>query len=348
MWALIKLQAKTMIKNPASFMMVIMPVLFIGIMGTSTPQTTDSFTQIVGNVITMNLIAVTMMTFGYTLFEMKKSIIMKRIGSTQITKTRAMMAFFAWSSVVGLFTIFWTMAVASIFTLSGAVGQTIGDTYVAAKFSWGNINWVSFVYGIIVGTLLSLVVGFFMVSISSNLEVFNMISMLYMMLNMFLGGLFLPGQAPWMEYVAYALPHSYIADIMGAAFKGGDVFNAINGVPVAQVKNLFDGVGDGIITGPVSGFTAVLVDGVIITDNIDLANFAIDVFGGSVPQLQNIFGYVNYLGDGFGVNTFAIQSFHSVIAPSQTVANAFANLFVPLGAIGLLTWASTQTFKWDS
>ena len=68
-------------------------------------DTDAAFNPLVANTIAINLIAVTMLTFGYTLMEMKKSIIMKRIGSTSITKPRAMFSFFSYASMFGLFTV---------------------------------------------------------------------------------------------------------------------------------------------------------------------------------------------------------------------------------------------------
>lgn len=314
MWALIKLQAKTMIKNPASMMMIIMPILFIGIMGTTFGTEKGSMNQIVGNIVTMNMIAVTMMTFGYTLFEMKKSIIMKRIGSTQITKTRAMMAFFAWSSLVGLFTVFWTMVIATIF---GATGAT-------DKFIWSNIHWGSFVYGILLGTILSLAIGFFFVSISSNLEVFNMISTMYMMLNMFLGGLFLPGQADWMVYVSYVLPHTWVNGILTAAFQNANAF-ALGG-PI-----MVDMFSTQIIIDQTTG-EARIFDSV---DSYQVAQYVISE--GYLPVVTMV-----------GLDEFTITVAGEISSELFPQWRAIMNVLMPIASIGILVGVSTKTFKWDS
>lgn len=310
MWALIKLQAKTMIKNPASLFMLIMPLIFVSIMGTSMAENDQAYTQIIGNVITMNLIAVTMMTFGYTLFEMKKSIIMKRIGSTQITKTRAMMAFFAWTSVVGTFTIVWTMIVAQIFASAGAT----------PNFLWGSIHWGSFFYALVVGTILSLAIGFFFVSISPNLEVFNMAASMYMMLNMFLGGLFLPGTADWMRYVSYALPHTFVGGLMKTAFSGESVF-ALNGAITTMMKS-FDNIGT---------MTLLEFSGLEQSENIiHLGTF--------VPlPLED--------GGGFALSVTKVESLPKVL---YSQADTIANFVVPIISIGAIIGISTKTFKWDA
>jgi hypothetical protein len=90
-----KLQAKTTFKNPSTLMIMFMPLLLVSILGTAFEQTQHTYTAIVGNIVTLNLVAVTMITFGVTLFEMRKSILMKRIGASAISKPEMMTAMFA-------------------------------------------------------------------------------------------------------------------------------------------------------------------------------------------------------------------------------------------------------------
>jgi len=94
MFSLIKLQAVTGMKNPATYMAFVLPLLLVAVMGSIGVTNDQSYMLLIGNIIAINLIAITMMTFGYTLMDMKKSVIIKRIGSTSITKPVAMSAFF--------------------------------------------------------------------------------------------------------------------------------------------------------------------------------------------------------------------------------------------------------------
>jgi hypothetical protein len=72
-----------------------MPIIMVSILGTAFGQTSESFTLIVGNIITLNFVAVTMVSFGMSLFEMRKSVLMKRIGASSITKPQMMTAMFS-------------------------------------------------------------------------------------------------------------------------------------------------------------------------------------------------------------------------------------------------------------
>jgi uncharacterized protein (DUF486 family) len=95
MLSLIRLQFKTTFKNPATMMMVLMPLLLVSIFSTAfTFPDSQAYTAMIGNIITLNLVAVTMLTFGMSLFEMKKSILMKRIGASSITKPQMMIGLF--------------------------------------------------------------------------------------------------------------------------------------------------------------------------------------------------------------------------------------------------------------
>ena len=222
MWALIKLQGKTMIKNPSSLMYVFMPLIMVSILSTVFPYASStSYTNKISDIVTMNMVAVTMITFGTSLFEMRKSILMKRIGASSISKQSAMGAFFIFFSAIGLVTITWTMTLGTIFGASGAVKDPSGGQII---FDWSIINWGSYIWAVFWGIIVSLALGFLLMSISKNLEMFNMLAMLYMMLFMFMGGLFFPTQADWMRYIAYALPHSYVASAMKTATAGFNIF----------------------------------------------------------------------------------------------------------------------------
>jgi uncharacterized protein (DUF486 family) len=72
-----------------------MPLLLVSIMSTAFQHTAETFTATIGSLVTLNLVAVTMISFGVTLFEMRKSILMKRIGASAISKPEMMTALFA-------------------------------------------------------------------------------------------------------------------------------------------------------------------------------------------------------------------------------------------------------------
>ena len=227
MFSIFKFQYRTWIKSPSSLFSFIIPMLLLLVMAPMTASGAASLTVITGNIITINLISSGLMGFGFSLFEMKKSIIFKRIGSTQITKPMAISGFISWYFVVGLCSALFTLF------MSWILSSDVSGYYTTA-FLWDSVNWGGVIYGIVLGLLLSLSLGFFFASISKNVEIFNMITMLYFFFATFVGGLFFPissslPQYDWMTYVGYIIPHTYIAQLLSGSFSGGNVWDFTNG-----------------------------------------------------------------------------------------------------------------------
>lgn len=226
MIALFKLEFKTLFKNPASIFYILMPVMLLLVlppsMGIKDPATgLVDIGSIVSSVVSISLISNLTMTFGFALLELKKSVILKRIGSTSITKLEAMSTFFLYQTLVAIFVILFTFSIVAILDAS---------RYESSVFYWGTVNWGGVVVSSIWGIILSLSLGFLMTSVSKNIETFNMLSMLYFFFSMFLGGLFFAGRtANWMEYVGYGIPHTYLSNMMSHSFKGANIFDLANG-----------------------------------------------------------------------------------------------------------------------
>lgn len=234
MWSIFKFQYHTWIKNPGSLFSFAIPLLLLLVMAPMTASGSVDLTTITGNIITINLISTGLMGFGFSMFELKKSVIFKRIGSTQVTKSQAILGFISWYFVVGILSVLFTIFFAWIFSASVS-GYYSTDLFAKA------INIGGLVYGVTFGLILSLAIGFFFVSISRSLEVFNMYTMLYFFFATFVGGLFFPSsggsqpQYQWMTYIGYAIPHTYIAGFLTASFQGADVWNIANGYVIQGI-----------------------------------------------------------------------------------------------------------------
>lgn len=217
MWPLIKLQARAWIKSPSPIFTFMIPTIFLLIMQPIAENSASGVTGVIASVITITMISAGLMNFGFTMFELRKSVIMKRIGSTQMSKPEALVGFFGWHfmlimvQVIYIFFIGWLMS-----NVSG---------YYSSDIDFANIAWVGVLYAVLIGTVLSLVLGFFFLSISSTIEVFNMFTFLYFFIASFMGGIFIPSTGlVWMTWVGYFIPHTYVAELMSHSFAGYNVW----------------------------------------------------------------------------------------------------------------------------
>jgi hypothetical protein len=105
MFALLRLQFKSFIGNPASMFALIMPVIFVSVLATTMAGSEQAYTSIIANALIINLMSTLMFTFGTNLMEMKNSSLMKRIGSTSITKTGVIASFFIFNAAIGLLSV---------------------------------------------------------------------------------------------------------------------------------------------------------------------------------------------------------------------------------------------------
>lgn len=135
MKALLKLEFKTLFKNPASLFYVLFPVMLLLVlpptMGQVDADGNVNIASIVSSVISISLMSNLTMTFGFALLELKKSVILKRIGSTSITKFEAMSTFFMYQILISIFSLF------VIFSLVAILDVT---SYEGVSFDWGAIN----------------------------------------------------------------------------------------------------------------------------------------------------------------------------------------------------------------
>ncbi len=230
MWPLIKLQFRAWIKSPSPVFTFMIPTIFLLIMqpiAEASALDTNDITSIIASVVTITMISAGLMNFGFTMFELRKSVIMKRIGSTQMSKPEALVGFFGWHfmlimlQVIYIFFIGWLMSNVS--------------HYYSSEIVFSEINWGGVVYAVFIGTVLSLVLGFFFLSISKTIEVFNMFTFLYFFIASFMGGIFIPSTGlVWMTWVGYFIPHTYVAELMTHSFAGYDVWHLGSGYMMAN------------------------------------------------------------------------------------------------------------------
>ena len=116
MWALFKLQTRTHFKNPSSMMGIIIMTILLAIFAGIAPNT---FSTSVAAVLSISLISMGIMQFGFSLLELRKSVIFKRIGSTAITKPQAMFSLFSFSAFTFLIDVLYAFGLVALFDISG-------------------------------------------------------------------------------------------------------------------------------------------------------------------------------------------------------------------------------------
>lgn len=333
MWALIRLLASTYFKSPGWLMGYITPTLFLGIFATTINDPTGAtFTASVASVLTITLITQGIMMFGFNLIELRKSVIFKRIGSTAITKPKAMMSFFTWTFISTGLIVGYTLFLTAIFDISNI-----------ASFNWGDVKWEGVIPMMIVGLATALAISFLFVTISSNIETFNMYAMLYFFLATFVGGLFFPGANPdWMTWVGKFIPHVYISNNISYAFQGYNIYNVVDGFDVVAgaLSSMGGNVGD-----PING---------IFFEFDGSAEEAMEAFQIAIAN-QNGWD-VAFLQEGSSLiktptadrpNLWALDG---VIIGTNNISISEANLglWIPIGTSILAFLAGAKLFKWDA
>ncbi len=256
MFTIIKMQARSILRNPASFFIVVFPLILVpvltsvavfgfenGLLQTFTDpaqvtQATEEFNSVLAivlsSVIAITILAAINNSFGSNFMELKKSIIIKRLGSTQVTKTNAMLGFLLWAVLLAtvqvLYTVFlfWIVDVSGLLEVSSAALGTINGTFFNP-----NIDWLSVIYGLIMLMLVSFAMTFFFMSIATNAETYQIMAFFYFFLVMYFGGLIFTANVQWMNIVSLFLPHTYVAGFLNGAFNGHYVISGLNdGLPI--------------------------------------------------------------------------------------------------------------------
>lgn len=321
MKAIIKLQARAFFKNPASIFGILISTVLLLIFGTMM----NDMTVVVANVITITIITTGLMSFGMIIFELRKSIIMKRIGATSITKPMAIFAFFIWATIEAMMTLAWIFILTILFQATNYANFG-GEGAIV----WASVSWIGLLWAVFWGILASLSLGFLFVSISPNFNVFNMYTMLYFFLASFVGGLFFPGaQANWMTYIGYAVPHTYVSDMIASSFAGADVWSA---------------TGYELITPFLSGSTSVenWIQFATGVDNGMWEGFAIVSGTGTdaIIRHESTGLILNYVVEAEMVYAKA----HSTVSGWKSMSD----ILVPVVSTGIFSVISAKTFKWDS
>ena len=241
MWALYKLQARAYFANIFARVDFITTVIFLMVLGSIAsfgisqglggdldPLTESSLwaanISIISSITILMVMNSALYAFGFSFFEMKDSVLLKRIGATNISKSKAIISFLSWGSTTMVFTVAWIGVWVGIFQIPGVATGTNGLLYVGGDI-WKNVNWGGVVVAILVTSISFYAIAFLFVSISKNSEMYNITTTFYFFFVAFLGGAFTPNAGrDWMTYVSYLSPLGWASEMMQHSMAGADVF----------------------------------------------------------------------------------------------------------------------------
>lgn len=235
MGSLYKLILKTNIKSPVIAFPLVFPLILI-LTYSASVNSQESADLIIITLLTMMTMQSGLMGFGMNFMNLKKSVLLRRIGATKMSKGEVLGAVMLYGMTIWLISIVWIISLAGIFDAAGLFWSIDSEgTKIFYHISWSSYNWGKMFFATIVGLYLSFAIGLFFCSIAKNIEMFQGMTMMYFFSAMFLGGLIfnLDEMPIWMEWVGYLIPHTYFADLFTWA---GDTM----GVKSWDAKNTAD------------------------------------------------------------------------------------------------------------
>lgn len=229
MLSVYKLITKTNLKSPVIAFPLLMPIVLLFLFSINISSEEELANALV-TLIALITLQAGIFGFGFTFLEMRKSVLLRRVGATKITKQEVMFAILFYGITIWLITIVWTLGFASILSVSGFFRDDNGNVL---HIPWAEITWSIVGLATILSLILSFPLGLLFVSLSKNEQQFSFYASTYFFAVAFLGGMFFPNAGiTWMKYTSYLIPHSYNlhmyqAGAFGVAFT--DIFNWSSG-----------------------------------------------------------------------------------------------------------------------
>lgn len=241
MFSLYKLQAKAWATNPFSKMEFVTSILFLVVLSSisvSNENNADTISLINLNIISQITVLTVMngalYSFGFLFYEMKQSVLLKRIGATQISKTQAIISFILWGLTMIVFDVLW-IALWVIIGSSIPNGKLGNILWVDISYA-GQIDWLPVFLGLIFTGIAYLPIAFLLISISKNAEMYNIIATFYYFFFGFLGGQIISASNhEWMNVIGFLSPMGWTTNLVTLGLAG----NALD-VDVSWFKPLGD------------------------------------------------------------------------------------------------------------
>ncbi len=245
MFALYKLQAKVWFANFFNKIDFFMVVLFLSVMGSIVAMNAQGLGEatlseanlaVVSSITLMMIASSSINTFGMSFFEMKESVLLKRIGATEITKPKAIGAFMLWGITSMIMILGWMFLLIGLCQIPSSTGMG-GLLWISAE-DWARIDWSGVILSMIITMISFYAIAFFFVSISKDVTGYQMLGTFYFFLVAMLGGSFTPNaDRMWMDVIGFLSPLGWGGDLMDASIHGQDWWNIVDGFDAIMVNN---------------------------------------------------------------------------------------------------------------
>ncbi len=219
MKSLYKLVVKTNIKGPSIAFPIIMPFVFIllysAVMVLKPDQTINqAVAAIYVTILSITTMQSGLMGFGINFITIKKSVLLRRIGATELSKMDVVLAMILFGLTLWVISFVWILLVTVIFTYAGIfyVTDFNGAVIATADIGWvKEIMWGRLMITTLLMLFLSYTLGMFFTTIAKDDQAYMGIAMMYFFFAGFFGGLMFAGDVPeWMNTIGYLVPHGYI------------------------------------------------------------------------------------------------------------------------------------------
>ncbi len=262
MFALYKLQAKVWFANFFNKIDFFMVILFLSVMGSMAAAklggaSADPIALSIANInivssITLMMIASSSInTFGMSFFEMKESVLLKRIGATEITKPKAIGSFMLWGMTSMIMIIGWMFLLIGLCQIPSSP-KTLGGLLWISGDVWATIDWSGVFLSMIITMLAFYAIAFFFVSISKDVTGYQMMGTFYFFIVAMLGGSFTPNaDREWMNIIGFLSPLGWGGDLMSSSISGQEWWNIVEGFDAISIPSP---VGDVVLAESATGW----------------------------------------------------------------------------------------------
>lgn len=222
--------------------------IFIAIYGAMNLESSFNFKTMLSGVVLMNVLSVGLNSMPAALLEFKNSVLLKRIGATNIKPWMFVMNVCVFYSTILFVSFFWAILwIVLIFgftktsseILSSADGESANillvnflfgnETIYLGKILIQNIQWGGVIVSLIYNILLTIGFGVFVSSIAKSSVIASGMASIVFFLSMFLGGQLFPitsinANEP-LRIFSYIAPFRYGTGLFNSAWAGENIFS---------------------------------------------------------------------------------------------------------------------------
>lgn len=235
MWYYIKILFKQYLKSPYTYSAFLFPFILIIGLGQLIPAAI-----IIPSAITVGITITILFLFGGSIQELRRTSLIKSMSLTKLSKGAIFSVNIIVATVFSLFTTIVIMAFSFGIYQSGYLAIDFSNflneypnPLVLLNFdiNWDQIYWFTFIYAVILTVCLSYSITFLIISFTKTTNALYIVSILYFLLILILGGIILPVvlgmfvNSP-VQNVYKFIPHYYTNQLMSSAMASNNSYLA--------------------------------------------------------------------------------------------------------------------------